>query len=159
MVKRVKKHSALSIYLKRNYTIYKCALESERLTILLVTHYNIIMRHQYFPARQKKTLDTTLEKGKKPTIENLRTIQLIEADLQILMRILVNQRNKCKIEKDLKVAKCNYRLRLQYLVEDAILEKRLVYNNSFLNMKHIIYNITDLKSYCDRQFLEIGSIV
>jgi len=44
-----------------------------------------------------KTLDITIEKGKGPVLGKLRTIQLIEADLQLVMRILVNNRNKNKI--------------------------------------------------------------
>ena len=67
----------------------------------------------------------TLEKGNGSIIEKLQTIQLIEADLQILMRILMNQRNKHKIEKDPRVAKYNYRSRPQYLIEDIILEKKI----------------------------------
>ena len=80
----------------------------------------------------------------------LRTIQLIEADVQLLMRILINQRNKFKIEKDSRVTKCNYRLRPHYSIEDIILEKKITHNNSLLNRNIIIYNIIDLKSYYDR---------
>ena len=73
-----------------------------------------------------------LEKGNSPVVRNLYTIQLIEADLQLLMRILVNKRNRFKIEEDSRVSKVNYGLRLYYSMENAILEKRLVHDNSVL---------------------------
>ena len=46
------------------------------------------------------------------------------------MRIDINNRNREKIELDLRVAKSNYRLRIGYLIESALLEKKLIYNNS-----------------------------
>jgi len=36
-----------------------------------------------------KILDIIIEKGKGPTLSKLRTIQLIEADLQMLIRIFI----------------------------------------------------------------------
>jgi hypothetical protein len=77
----------------------------------------------------------TLEKGKGPILGNLRTIQLIEVDMHLLMRILINQRNKESIEKDPRVAKCNYSSRLYYSIKDTLLEKRLVFDNSMINRK------------------------
>jgi len=41
-VKRVKKRSALSIFSKRTYALYKCMLTSKRITRLLVKFYNIL---------------------------------------------------------------------------------------------------------------------
>ena len=75
------------------------------------------------------------------------------------MRIFINQRNKFQIEKDLRVAKCNYGSRLYYLIEDAILEKRICYNNSLLNQEQTIYNMINLKSCYDRQLAQIESMV
>ena len=51
-----------------------------------------------------KTLDVTIEKGKGPVIRKLRIIQLIEADLQILMRIFINERNSGRIETDPRIS-------------------------------------------------------
>ena len=66
-----------------------------------------------------------LKKGKGPVVDKLCKIQLIEADLQLLMRILINMRNKSSIESDNRVLKCIYGLRANYLIKNAILEKRL----------------------------------
>ena len=63
-----------------------------------------------------------LEKGKGPVVDKLRIIQLIEADLQLLMRILVNTRNKMSIEADSRVSKCNYGSCADYSIENVILE-------------------------------------
>ena len=100
-----------------------------------------------------------LEKGKGPVLGSLRNIQLIEEDIQILISILINQQNKFKIETDPRIAKCDYGLRPHYSIEDALLEKRLIYDNSLLKGKCMIYNMIDLKSCYDWQLVEIGSIV
>ena len=71
-----------------------------------------------------------IEKGKGPIVGKLCFIQLIEADLQLLIRILVNNRNKFKIEADQQIVKSNYDSRPDYLIEDIILEKQLVLDNS-----------------------------
>ena len=72
---------------------------------------------------------------------------------------MINARNKSSIETDERVSKCNYRSRMNYLIENAILEKRLWYNNSLLRGQTTIHNMTDLKVYYDRQLPEIGLIV
>jgi len=90
---------------------------------------------------------------------SLRNIQLIEGDIQILMSILINQQNKFKIETDLRIAKYNYGSRSHYSIENALLEKRLIYNNSLLKGKYMIYNMIDLKLCYDQQLVKIGLIV
>ena len=76
-----------------------------------------------------------------------------------MISILINQRNKFKIETDSRIAKSNYESRSYYSIEDALLEKRLIYNNSLLKGKCTIYNMMDLKSCYDWQLAEIGLIV
>jgi len=93
-----------------------------------------------------KILDVTIEKGKGPVLGKLRTIQLIEANLQLVMRILVNNRNKYRIERDSRIAKSNYESRPRYSIDNAILEKWLIYDNSILIRKQTIHNMTDLQA-------------
>ena len=50
-----------------------------------------------------------LEKGKSPVVDKLCTMQLIEVDLQLLIRILVNSRNKLNIEFNERISKSSYR--------------------------------------------------
>ena len=71
-----------------------------------------------------------LDKGKGPIIRKLRTIQLIEADLQLLICIFLGTRIKVMIERDSRISKFNFRLRKFYSIEETILEKRMIYENS-----------------------------
>ena len=45
------------------------------------------------------------------------------------MRIGINNRNKYKIKKDLRISKSNYGSQLDYSIESGILQKRLIYDN------------------------------
>ena len=44
VVKKVKRKSTSSIFTKRNYSLYKCAIGSERLTSILIKFYNAIIQ-------------------------------------------------------------------------------------------------------------------
>ena len=43
-------------------------------------YYNVIVMKGFYPSRWLKILDIILEKGKRPVLGKLCTIQLIEAD-------------------------------------------------------------------------------
>lgn len=158
-VKRSKKASTSSIFSKRTYAVYKCALTCHRMTAILVAFYNLLLVKCYFPKRWQFLVDTTLEKGKGPILGKLRNITLIEGDLQINMRMQLSSDGEEKIEKDSRFSKSNYGSRKNYAIESAILQKRIVFDNSLNSMKPTIYNFTDLKSCYDRQLANIGSIV
>ena len=70
-----------------------------------------------------KILDVTIEKGKGPIIGKLYTIQLIEADLQLLMRLYLSLISEKNIEKDLRIFKVNYSSWKNYSIKSVILEK------------------------------------
>ena len=70
-----------------------------------------------------KILDVMIKKGKGPMFGKLRIIELIKSDVQILIRIIVNQRNKGKIKSNPRIAKSNYRSRSKYSIENVILKK------------------------------------
>ena len=74
------------------------------------------------------------------------------------MRIAFNQ-NKYTIEKDSRVSKSNFWLRPDYSIKIAILQKRIIYNNSKLTNQVTVYNMTDLEACYDWQFSLIRSIV
>ena len=63
------------------------------------------------------------------------------------------------IEDNDYFSKANYRSIRNFLIEIAILEKRLILDNSIISMKPTIYNSTDLQSYYDWQLANIGSII
>ena len=54
---------------------------------VLVRFYNAMIKHYYFSSRWLDVLDVMVEKGKGNKINKLRVIQIIEADLQVLMII------------------------------------------------------------------------
>ena len=60
------------------------------------------------------------------------------------MSIFVNIRNKGNIESEERVSKSNYGSRPKHSIEDAILEKILVFDNSLVKGNHTIYTMTDL---------------
>lgn len=159
VVRKSKKRSASSIFSKRTYAVYKCSLGSDRMTLILVSYYNIIIANGYYPKRWLKILDAILGKGKGMIIGKLRTITLIEADLQNIMRIYLDDEIEEKIESDERFSKSNYGSRKNYSIETAILEKRLTFDNSLLSGKSTIYHLTDLQSCYDRQLANIGGIV
>ena len=72
-----------------------------------------------------KPLVIMIEKRKIPVLGKLPTIQLIEDDLQLTMRMFVNIRNKRNIEIDERVSKINYGSSLGNSIEDSILEKKI----------------------------------
>ena len=50
-VRRSKKLSSLSIFSKRTYSVYKCAILCARMTYVLVWFYNTLLKQCYYPQR------------------------------------------------------------------------------------------------------------
>ena len=67
-------------------------------------------------------------KGKGPNLSKLRTIQLIEANLQLMTKIFIGERSDENIVKDERLLKYNCRSRRNYSIDIAILGKRLICN-------------------------------
>jgi len=99
VVNKSKRKSTSSIFSNRTYSIYKCTLESNKLSKILVLLYNTVIRNKWYLKRWLQVLDIILEKGKGPVIRKLRTIQLIEANLQLLIRIFIGSRNNAQIDQ------------------------------------------------------------
>ena len=66
------------------------------------------------------------------------------------MRIFVKLRNKGNIESDERFSKSNYGSRTSYSIDDAILEKILVFDHSIVMLNHTIYLMTCLQDCYDR---------
>ena len=64
-----------------------------------------------------------LKKGKWPVLSKLRTIQLIEADFQLIMRVFITLRNQEAIKNNRRLSKFNFGSRKSYAIEEALLEK------------------------------------
>jgi len=95
-------------------------------------------------------VEACLEKGKGPILGKLRYITLIKGDLQIGMRIALNSDEEELIEKDDCFSKANFGSRKNFAITTALLQKRLILDNSLISMKHNIYTMTDLQSCYDR---------
>ena len=107
-MKNAKKSSTSSMFLRRDYAACKCALECERMIEVLIKFYNIVIKHNHYPKRWLKAVDVMIEKGKGPRIDKLRTLEMIEADLQLAMRIFLGTRMNERIENDARVSKHNH---------------------------------------------------
>ena len=75
------------------------------------------------------------------------------------MRISLHSGKQELIEDDHRFSKANYGSRKNFAITSAILQKRLIMDNSLISMKPTVYALTDLKSCYDRQLPNIGSIV
>ena len=100
-----------------------------------------------------------LSKGKGMVLGKLRTMTLIEADLQHTMRMRLNDEEEELIEEDARTSKSNHGSRKNYSIENAMLEKRLVMDKSLISCKKTTYHLTDLKSCHDRQLANIGGLI
>ena len=126
-IKWLKKQSVSSIFSFRVYAVYKCAILHDRMRMILLLFYDIILKQRYCTNRWMKILEICIEKGKGSRIRKLRNLQLIEGNLQIIMRIFLNSDKEEIIKRDLRISKVNYSSRKNYSIETAILEKRLVF--------------------------------
>ena len=76
-----------------------------------------------------------------------------------MMRIFVSIKNKGNIESDEIFSKINHGSRPEYSTEDAILEKRLVFDNRIVTENHAIYVMADLQACYDMQLSKIRYVV
>ena len=129
------------------------------MTFILVMMLNIFLKRRYYPKCWLKELETSLEKGKGPILGKLRNITLIKGDMQIGMRISLGNNGQELIENDERFSKANFGSRKNFAITTALLQKRLVMDNSLISSRHTIYIMTDLQSCYDRQLSNVGSIV
>ena len=92
-----------------------------------------------------------LEKGKGPLLGKLRTMQLVEEDFQLLMRVFINEIMVGLIDTDEIISKVYWGSRKGHYADDLILEKILLFYCSMQNMEEIVHNFTNLESWYDSQ--------
>ena len=129
------------------------------MTFMLVKMLNIFLQRRHCPKRQLKLLNILLENGKGSKLGKLHNVTLVERDSQIGMRIALGAPGQELIENDDRFSKVNFGSRKNYAISTALLQKRLVMDNSIMSSKHTIYAMTDLQSCCDRQLPNVRSIV
>ena len=124
VVRKAKSRSTSSIFSERTYATYKCLICFPKLTALYVKFLNLVIQKKHVLNRWLDIVDVVLEKGKGPRLDKLRIIQLIEGDLQLLMRIIVTKRISVHAETTGRLSTSNYGNRRGYDINTAILEKK-----------------------------------
>ena len=69
--------------------MYKCVVLNKRMLKIVLLFYNMILKQRYCPNRWLKILEICIGKGKGPILRKLRNLQLIEEDLQLMMKIFL----------------------------------------------------------------------
>ena len=88
--------------------MHECAICYEKIAKYLVRFYNAIIKHNHFLSRWLDVLDMMIEKVKVNWINKLIVMQIIEADLQLLMRIFLGLRISDEYSNDRRTSKHNY---------------------------------------------------
>ena len=92
MVNKSNRISTLSVFSNSIHVACKCSLYYKNVKILLIKFYNIILEKVMYLEKWAKILDMIIEKGKGPILGKLKIMQLIEAEIQLIMRICVDAR-------------------------------------------------------------------
>ena len=90
------------MFSKRDYSVCERTTHSDRMVKVLVTFYNVIIKHNHFLTRWLVVLDVIIEKGNGNKINKLRVMQIIEADLQLIMRIFLRNAIEGRCENNKK---------------------------------------------------------
>ena len=75
------------------------------------------------------------------------------------MRIFLGGRAEEKLENDKWILQFNYGSRRYYSIENAILEKRLMYDLAVRDRKEMMHNLSDLEACYNQQLPNIGCLV
>ena len=75
---------------------------------------------------------------------------MIKADIQLLMRIFLGLRCEEMLDKDIRASKFNFGLWKGFSIDDAILEKWLIYDISMWIRLLIVHIVIDLEAYYNR---------
>ena len=114
----------------RDYSVCKCALESEWIVEVLVKFYNIFIKHNHCPRRWLNVADFMLEKVKGSRLKKLRMLETIDACLQLVMRTCLGSRMNERVDSDARISKYDYGSSWGHSIEKKLLEKRLTIDNA-----------------------------
>ena len=117
------------------------------------------MFKEFYLSRQLKALHIVLKKGKCLVLGKLQTIQLIEANFQLIIRVFLNARNIEIIENNTRLLKIKFRSRRNYTIKEALLEKKLIHNSVIRVGAIKVHIITNLKACYDKQLLNSHRMV
>ena len=100
-----------------------------------------------------------IRKVKGPKLKKLRILEMIEADLQLVMRACLGCRMNERVETDKIVSKYNYGSRKGSFIENDLIEKRLMFDHAKKTEEINTHPISDLEACYDRQILELCGLV
>ena len=86
-------------------------------------------------------------------------LEMIEANLQLVMRIFLGSRINERIENDARISKRNYGSRSGYSIENALLEKSLIVDHAKKSGQEHAHAASDLEACYDRQLPELCGLV
>ena len=91
----------------RECSAHKCALGSENMVDALVNFFNVKIKSNHCPKTWLKVADMMIEKRKVQRIKQLRTLEIIESDMQLIMKIFLGNRMSSKVEEDKILSECD----------------------------------------------------
>ena len=139
------------------YAVIKCLSKSDILMKHLAWFYTKIIDNRIVLRRWSKAIAVMLEKGKGLRIDKLRIIQLIEADLQMLMRTIISPvANKVVYENQLNPSRY---ARKFTTTMNTLVEKCLVLESSMLNRDKSVWVVSDMTACYDRHIKEVGEVI
>ena len=139
------------------YGVLKCLSRSDYVVEAMAKLYTLVIKHRIVLPRWRKAIAVMLEKGKGPRIDKLRIIQLISADLQLLMRVIILPGAEA-VYHEKKLNESQY-ARKKTTVMSALVEKRLMIEQSKLTREDSMWVVSDMTACYDRHIKEVGEIV
>ena len=73
----------------RDCSMCECALYSKRMVKALVVCFNAIIKFNHCPERRLKIVHAMIEKEKCTRTNKLRMLEMIDVDIQLIMRVLL----------------------------------------------------------------------
>ena len=89
----------------------------------------------------------------------MRILEMIEADLQLVMRTFLGARMNEKVELDNRVSKCNYGSRKGCSIENSLSEKILTFDHAKKTEELNVHDMSDLEAFYDRKIPELCILV
>ena len=83
----------------------------------------MVIKHNHYPRGCLKVVDVMLEKRKGPRLKKLRMLEMIEADLQLVMRMHLGSRMNERFDSDNRALKYDHGSRKGHSMENGLLEK------------------------------------
>ena len=95
-----------------------------------------------------------VEKRERSTFKKIRILEMIEADLQLVMRMHLWGWTNERVESDKRSSKQNYGSREGHSIENALLETMLIFDHAKKTEESNVHAMSDLEACYNRQIPE-----